>query len=81
MMSGDVITVESPGGGSGDADGESITLMDVKVGDVVAGQGGLKGGVFVPTLLRVGDAAAGQRRRRSTGAGAASPAGAAAQPQ
>lgn len=82
MMSGDVVTVENTGGGSGnggDAGGESITLMDVKVGDVVMGQGGLKGGVFVPTLLRVGDAAAGQRRRRSAGAG--SPAGAAVQPQ
>jgi hypothetical protein len=78
MMSGDVVTVENPAGRSGDAGGESITLMDVKVGDVVAGQGGLKGGVFVPTLLRVGDAAAGQRRRRSAGA---APAGAAAQPQ
>jgi hypothetical protein len=77
MMSGDATTVESPGVGGGDAGGESITLMDVKVGDAVAGQGELKGGVFVPTLLRVGDAAAGQRRRRSAGA----PAGAAAQPQ
>ena len=74
--------MENTGGGSGnggDAGGESITLMDVKVGDAVMGQGGLKGGVFVPTLLRVGDAAAGQRRRRSAGAG--SPAGAAVQPQ
>jgi hypothetical protein len=88
MMSGDAAAVDYPAGGignGGDAGGESITLADVKVGDVVMGQGGLKGGVFVPTLLRVGDAAAaGQRRRRSgggAGAGVAASAGAAAQPQ
>jgi hypothetical protein len=44
-------------GGSGEAPavsgGESITLADVKVGDVVAGQGGNKHGVFVPTNLTV----------------------------
>jgi hypothetical protein len=58
--------------------GESITLADVKVGDVVAGRGGLKNGTFVPTELGVMDPATmGQRRRRSadgSGTGAA-PAG------
>jgi hypothetical protein len=33
--------------------GESITLADVKVGDLVVGQGSLKHGVFVPTNLTV----------------------------
>lgn len=57
--------------GNGGA-GESITLADVKVGDTVAGRGGLKNGVFVPTELGVVDAAAmGQRRRRGAGEGAA----------
>lgn len=68
------------------AGGESITFADVKVGDSVAGRGGLKNGVFVPTELGVMDpAAAGQRRRRSAEgvapgtppAGATAPAGAA----
>ena len=79
MMSGDAATVESPGNGNVDSGAESITLMDVKVGDVVMGQGGMKGGVFVPTLLRVGDAEAASQRRRRSGAGAG--AGAASQPQ
>jgi hypothetical protein len=67
--------------------GESITFADVKVGDSIAGHGGLKNGVFVPTELGVMDPAAmGQRRRRgpdgnSTGAtpsGAPTPKGPAA---
>ena len=33
--------------------GESITLADLKVGDLVAGEGSLKHGVFVPTNLMV----------------------------
>jgi hypothetical protein len=33
--------------------GESITLADVKVGDLVAAQGSVKHGVFVPTNLTV----------------------------
>jgi hypothetical protein len=65
------------GGGSGRG-GESITFADVKVGDSIAGQGGLKNGMFVPTELGVMDPAAmGQRRRRgadSSGTNAA-PAG------
>lgn len=32
---------------------ESITLADIKVGEMVAGQGSLKHGVFVPTMLTV----------------------------
>jgi hypothetical protein len=56
--------------------GESITLADVKVGDTVAGRGGLKNGVFVPTELGVMDAAAmGPRRRRGAGEGWAGAAG------
>jgi hypothetical protein len=65
------------GGGPGrTADGgESITLMDVKVGDSIAGRGALKRGFFVPTELGVMDApAAGQRRRRE-GSTSASPGG------
>jgi hypothetical protein len=68
------------GAGNGGG-GESITLADVKVGDTVAGRGGLKNGTFVPTELGVMDPAAmGQRRRRGpdgNGPGAA-PAGTAA---
>jgi hypothetical protein len=59
------------GGGAAASPGESITLMDIKVGDTVAGQGGMKNGVFVPTELGVMDAAAGgQRRRRQNADGA-----------
>ncbi|QHN04492.1 hypothetical protein FTO74_14825 [Granulicella sp. WH15] len=47
-------------GGQG---GESITLADIKVGDSVAGQGAIKGGVFVPTQLAVMAPGAGRRRR------------------
>lgn len=41
-------SAQSPAGGA-----ESITLADIKVGDMVAGQGSLKHGVFVPTMLTV----------------------------
>jgi F0F1-type ATP synthase epsilon subunit len=59
------------GGGAAASSGESITLVDIKVGDTVAGQGGMKNGVFVPTELGVLDAAAGgQRRRRQNADGA-----------
>jgi hypothetical protein len=48
--------------------GESITLLDVKVGDMVGGQGAVKNGMFVPTELRVMDASArGQGRRHEAG--------------
>jgi hypothetical protein len=54
------------GQGGAEADqGESITLADVKVGDMVAGPGALKGGVFVPTQLQVMDPAAARPRRRN----------------
>lgn len=51
-------------GGAGEGS-ESITLADVKVGDMVFGKGGLKNGVFAPTELGVMDAATAGRRRRS----------------
>jgi hypothetical protein len=76
------------GAGSGNGSGgESITFADMKVGDAVAGRGGLKNGVFVPTELGVMDpAAAGERRRRGADgsgpgtapAGTGAPSGAAA---
>lgn len=65
---GDGAAAGSGAGSSGS--GESITFADVKVGDSIAGQGGLKNGVFVPTELRVmTPGAMGQRRRRTDGAG------------
>jgi hypothetical protein len=55
-----------------DAAGESLTLADVKVGSVIAGQGAIKNGIFVPTQLAISDpGAAQQRRRRPEGAPAA----------
>jgi hypothetical protein len=69
MVNGSGEMGSGSGAGSG---GESITLTDVKVGDGVAGRGALKNGLFVPTELRVMDAAAmGQRRRRTADSGAA----------
>jgi hypothetical protein len=35
--------------------GESVTLADIKVGDHVIGRGEVKNGVFVPSVLNVGD--------------------------
>ena len=62
--SGEMGSGRGDGAGAG-AGEESITLADVKVGDSVAGRGGLKSGLFVPAELRVMDPAArGQRRRR-----------------
>lgn len=43
--------------------GESITLADIKVGDLVGGPGAIKGGTFLPTELSV--ATPGARRRRT----------------
>jgi hypothetical protein len=69
------------GAGTGNSSsGESITFADVKVGDSIAGRGGLKSGVFVPTELGVmNPGGMGQRRRRADGAapaaGSAAPAG------
>jgi hypothetical protein len=61
--------------GAGAAGGESITLADIKVGDVVLGSGSVKGGVFVAAQLVVGG-----RRRGGEGAAGAGP-GAGAGPQ
>ena len=50
--------------------GESITLADIKVGDLVGGPGALKSGVFIPTELSVGTPGArggGGRRRGNEG--------------
>jgi len=76
MMRGDGSASIAPDAGAGPAQGhsggESITLADIKVGDMVIGPGALKGGVFVPTQLTVLDAAAmGRRRRQGEGAEAA----------
>ena len=53
--------------------GESVTLLDVKVGSLVAGPGSLKKGVFVPTTLGISDASARGRHRPNgaTGTGSA----------
>ncbi len=63
------------GSGAGSSGGESITLADIKVGDVVAGPGAVKNGVFVPTELGVSDPTQQRRRRAAEGGG---PSGAAA---
>jgi hypothetical protein len=61
-------TAAVPAAGA-DANAESVTLADVKVGDYVMGRGGMKNGFFVPTDLRVMDASArGQGRRHGAGA-------------
>ena len=85
MLNGGPVDMGASGGGGAQGgaaaggSGESITLMDIKVGDTVAGRGGLKNGVFVPTELGVLDAAAsGQRRRRQSADGAAAGANGAA---
>jgi len=70
MGSGNAGVGAGAGGG-----GESITFADVKVGDSVAGRGGLKNGLFVPTELGVMDPAAmGQRRRRGADGSGTGPA-------
>lgn len=64
-------TAAAPAAGA-DANAESVTLADVKVGDMVMGRGSVKNGFFVPTDLRVMDASArGQGRRHGAGAPAA----------
>jgi hypothetical protein len=65
----------SGSGARNNSGGESITFADIKVGDTVAGRGGLKNGIFVPTELGVMDPAAmGQRRRRGPDGGVPGPA-------
>jgi hypothetical protein len=49
-------TAPNQGAGSGaaaDANGEIVTLADVKVGDMIAGRGSVKNGTFVPTTLAI----------------------------
>lgn len=61
-----VMTGPGEGNGPGAASapaGESITLADLKVGDVVAGQGAVKAGTFVPTELMVSTPGAGRGSR------------------
>lgn len=48
------------GAGEPSNSGESITLADIKVGDIIAGTGSVKNGTFVPTQLV--DRPAGQHR-------------------
>ncbi len=50
--------------------GDNLTLADIKIGDSVAGPGALKGGIFVPTMLGVGDPSQGGGRRRRSQDGA-----------
>jgi len=70
MSGGDFRGGGASGGGrplQADA-GEPITLADVKVGDMVAGEGALKNGVFVPTTLAVSDPTQQHRRRQQSDA-------------
>jgi hypothetical protein len=60
QASGSAVPAAAAGANAG---GESITLADVKVGDLVMGRGAVKNGLFVPAELRVMDAAARERRR------------------
>jgi hypothetical protein len=65
---------QPPAGGAGSptptgSGAESITLADIKVGEMIAGQGSMKHGVFVPTMLTViPPAAMGGPRMRPEGA-------------
>lgn len=75
------------GAGRQGSPGESITLADVKTGDIVVGPGALKNNVFVPAELGVMNAAAmaPSRRRRTLdgsapGTGATSPGAPPAEP-
>ena len=54
--------------------GEPVTLAEVKVGNLVAGPGALKNGIFVPTTLGISDAAAARARRPRGTAGSTAPA-------
>ena len=59
----------SPAAPAPDA-GESLTLADVQVGNVVAGPGSIKNGIFVPTQLAISDPATQPQRRRRPDAAA-----------
>lgn len=54
--------------GSGQSGGESITLADLKVGDMIRGTGALKNGVFIPAQVVVLPAGAGQGPHHRTDA-------------
>lgn len=58
---------------SNDSGGESITLLDIKKGDTIAGKGELKSGIFVPSQLAVMDPATRQRRHPAGGSTDAAP--------
>jgi hypothetical protein len=76
VMEGGAPVAIGPGGGTGAGQnaGESITLADMKVGDVVAGQGAIKHGVFVPTTLTVlPPSGMGPRGRRGSNASTTAP--------
>lgn len=60
----------APAAGGANTGGESITLADVKVGDMVMGRGAVKNGFFVPAELRVMDASSRGQGRRGVGSGA-----------
>jgi hypothetical protein len=49
--------------------GQSVTLADIQVGDRVFGRGAMKGDVFVPSALNVGEMGMGRGRGRGQGAG------------
>lgn len=51
-------------------DGQSVTLQDLKLGDTVRGQGDIKDGIFVPTVLNIVDPS---RTRRRSGSSSAPP--------
>ena len=53
--------VDGGAAGAPEAGGESITLADIKVGDMVRGAGSLKGERFVPTQLVVMERGQGRR--------------------
>lgn len=67
---GDAGSPEAPGA-SDIASSEIVTLADVKVGDMIAGQGSVKHGVFVPTKLTIlppgAEGAMGMRMRNDGG--------------
>lgn len=68
---------QSAGTGQINTGGESITLAEIKVGDMVTGQGSVKHGVFVPTTLAVIPPTAMTQRMHRNGegtSGTASPA-------
>jgi hypothetical protein len=70
-MGGGAAVAAAPAEGAPTEGGESITLADIKVGDMVSGPGTLKAGVFVPAQLNVGAGRGEGQGRRGRGAGVA----------